>query len=194
MSRRRLKSLLLPLLFPLLLLATSAQASDLKLAELMGLLAQTRSARATFVEQKFIAVLDKPVESSGELAFTAPDVLEKRTLQPKQEAITLRGNEITLERGKRSMIVSLQDYPDAAVFVESIRATLAGDQKALESVWRVEADGTLARWTLRLTPINANAYVSRIRMQGTRNDVKQIEIEQKDGDRSVMTITRLPQP
>lgn len=182
-------------LFLLALLVTlPAGAADLKLSELMGLLAQTRSARATFVEQKFIALLDKPVESSGDLAFTAPDVLEKRTRSPKAEAITLRGNEVTLERGKRSMIVSLQDFPDAAVFVESIRATLAGDQKALESVWKVETEGSLARWTLRLTPLNTNAYVSRIRMQGQRDDVRQIEIEQKDGDRSVMTITRQAAP
>jgi len=49
----------------------------------MQLLAQSRSAHASFVETKSIAMLDKPVISSGELFYTAPDHLEKRTLNPR---------------------------------------------------------------------------------------------------------------
>ncbi|GAB4062803.1 LolA family protein [Uliginosibacterium sediminicola] len=184
---------LLSLLGSMLALNLSA-AAELQLGDLMRQLAQTRTARASFVEQKFIGMLDKPVESSGELSFTAPDQLEKRTLQPKPEAIILRGNELTLERGKRVLRASLLEFPDAAVFVESIRATLAGDQHALEAVWRVELDGSLARWTLRLTPLASNAYVNRIRIAGVRGEVRQIEIEQHDGDRSLMNITRLSAP
>ena len=35
--------------------------------QLMDLLAQNQSGRTTFIEKKYIAILDKPVESSGEL-------------------------------------------------------------------------------------------------------------------------------
>jgi hypothetical protein len=92
------------------------------------------------------------------------------------------------------MKMSLQEHPDVAVFVESIRATLAGDQRALERVWKVELDGAPARWALVLTPLNANAIVARIRINGMRGEMRQITIEQSDGDRSVMSITRSVAP
>ncbi|MDB5813083.1 MAG: putative transrane protein [Rhodocyclales bacterium] len=171
-----------------------AAAADWQLPDLMKLLAETPAGHATFVEQKFIGMLDKPVESSGELSFTAPDELEKRTLKPRPEALILKGDELTLERGKRSMKMSLQEHPDIAAFVESIRATLVGDQRALERVWKVQLDGAPARWSLVLTPLNANAIVAKIRIDGVRGEVRQIDIEQRDGDHSIMTISKVVAP
>ncbi|MDB5799997.1 MAG: putative transrane protein [Rhodocyclales bacterium] len=171
-----------------------ASAADWQLPALMKLLAETPAGRATFVEQKFIGMLDKPVESSGELSFTAPDQLEKRTLKPRPEALLLKGDELTLERGKRSMKMSLQEHPEISAFVESIRATLMGDQRALERVWKVELDGAPGRWVLALTPLNASTIVARMRIDGVRGEVRQIEIEQRDGDRSIMTISKVMAP
>ena len=71
------------------------------LQQLMDSLAQHKSGRATFVETKRIAMLDKPVESLGELVFVAPDRLEKRTLKPKPESMIVDGDALTLERGGR---------------------------------------------------------------------------------------------
>jgi hypothetical protein len=169
---------------------SSALAASWQLPDLMKLLAETPAGRATFVEQKFIGILDKPVESSGELSFTAPDQLEKRTLKPRAEALLLKGDELTLERGARSMKMSLQEHPDIAAFVESIRATLAGDQRALERVWKVSLDGAPARWALTLTPLTPG-FVATIRIDGVRGEVRQIVIEQSDGDRSIMTISKV---
>lgn len=171
--------------------STSALAAAWQLPDLMKLLAEAPPGRATFVEQKFIGMLDKPVISTGELSFTPPDQLEKRTLKPRPEAMILKGDELTLERGKRSMKMSLQEHPEIAAFVESIRATLAGDQRALERVWKVELDGAPGRWALTLTPLTPNAIVSTIRINGARAEVQQVIIEQQDGDRSVMTISRV---
>ncbi len=55
------------------------------LDELMHLLAQRRHGRVEFIEQQFLAVLHRPIESSGELRYDAPDRLEKRTLLPHAE-------------------------------------------------------------------------------------------------------------
>jgi hypothetical protein len=169
-------------------------AADWQLPDLMKLLAETPAGHATFVEQKFIGMLDKPVESSGELSFTAPDQLEKRTLKPRAEAVILKGDDLTLERGKRSMKMSLQEHPEISAFVESIRATLVGDQRALERVWKVQLDGAPGRWQLVLTPLNANGIVNKMRIDGVRGEVRQIDIEQSDGDRSIMTISKIVAP
>ena len=166
------------------------------LQQLMDSLAQNKSGQATFVETKRIAMLDKPVESSGELFFTAPDRLEKRTLKPKPESMIVNGDALTLERGSQKHQLQLQDYPELAAFIDSIRGTLAGDRKALERSYRLSLDGTADRWTLQLLPLDEKmkAVVQRIRIAGVRDQVNSIEITQADGDSSLMVIEKSTTP
>lgn len=166
------------------------------MTQLMQGLAQNKSGRASFVEKKYIAMLEQPVESSGELLYTAPDRLEKRTLKPKPESLLIEGTSLTVERGQRRMQLRLQDYPELAAFTESIRGTLAGDIAALRRVYNLELEGSEERWTLVLRPMETRMLqvVQRIRIGGSQAEVKSIEIEQTDKDRSVMTITPLIKP
>jgi len=177
-----------------LLLSTAlAAAADWNVGQLMHALAQNKSGKATFVEKKYIALLDKPVESSGELLYVAPDRLEKRTFKPKPESMVLEQGTLTVEQGRKKYSVTLQDYPEVAAFVESIRGTLAGDRKSLERVYKLDLDGSVERWQLTLLPSDAKmaGVVSKIRISGVRNDVQVIEIVQADGDRSVMNIDKV---
>ena len=164
--------------------------------QLMQTLAQNRSGHATFVEKKYIAMLDRPLESSGELLYSAPDRLEKRTLKPKPESMVLQGNTLTIERGRRQYVLTLQDYPELGAFTESIRGTLAGDQKALASIYDMALEGTEERWTLTLHPREPKmaAAVQRVVIHGSGAELHSIEIEQADKDRSVMTITPVTVP
>lgn len=164
--------------------------------QLMKGLAENKSGRANFVEKKYIALLDKPVESSGELLYTAPDRLEKRTLKPRAESLLIDSGTLTVERGKRKMVLRLQDYPELVAFTESIRGTLAGDIAALRRIYNLDLEGTEERWTLTLRPIETKMLdvVQRIRIGGSRVEVKSIEIEQTDKDRSVMLIDKLTTP
>lgn len=178
----------------LVLLSSIAYASDWKLAELMQLLAQQKGGKANFIEKKYIAVIDKPLESSGELAFTAPDRLEKRTLKPRQESIILEGDSLFIERAnKLRLTLRLQDHPEAAAFVESIRSTLSGDRNTLEQFYTLDVSGNQDKWQLVLVPKKANMLniISKIRIGGTHADVRTIEFEQADGDRSEMLITKV---
>lgn len=165
-------------------------------AQLMQGLAQNKSGRASFVEKKYIALLDRPVESSGELLYTAPDRLEKRTLKPKPESLLIESGTLTIERGKRRMVLRLQDYPELVAFTESIRGTLAGDTAALKRIYNLDLEGSEERWTLTLRPVETKMLdvVQRIRISGSRADVKSIEVEQTDKDRSVMVIEKMTTP
>lgn len=158
--------------------------------QLMQTLARQKSSKAAFVERKYIALLDKPVESSGELSYQAPDRLEKRTLKPKVEWMLLDKGTLSLERGKQKMSLQLSDYPEVSTFVESIRGTLAGDRKALERSYGLTLHGSPERWKLTLLPSEQKiaALVLRITIVGHGHLVDSIEYLQADGDRSVMTI------
>ncbi|MHB1590077.1 MAG: LolA-related protein [Sulfuricella sp.] len=180
----------------LALLPVISYAADWDIDQLMRGLAQTRSGHASFVEKKSIAMLDKPVESSGELFYSAPDHLEKRTLKPKAESMTVDGGTLIIERGRQKYRLQLQDYPELAAFIDSIRGTLAGDRKALERNYRLSLDGIAEHWTLQLLPADEKmqAVVKRIRIAGVRDAVRSIEITQADGDSSLMLVEKLATP
>src|SRR5271165_666930 len=100
-----------------------AHASADDLDDLMRLLAERQHGRVDFVEQHFLALLKRPVESSGELIYDAPDRLEKRTLEPRTESIVLAGDVLTIRRGRTNHVLDLAAYPQILPFIESIRAT-----------------------------------------------------------------------
>jgi hypothetical protein len=182
-----MRSLLLALSL-LLPFAVSAAPDDV--SQLMALLAERRDGHVRFVEQHFVALLDRPVESSGELFYTAPDKLEKRTLQPQPESMVIDKGILKIRMGRRQRTVNLQGYPELAAFIESIRATLAGDLAALRRYFRVEFNGTVARWELELVPEDARLLraIRQVRIEGAQDDLQRIEVLQADGDRSVMSI------
>ena len=160
------------------------------LDDVMRLLAMREHGRVEFVEQQFLKILDHPLESSGELRYDAPDRLEKRTLQPRRETLVLAGGTLTAERGGRTRTLDLHRYPQVLPFVESIRATLAGDRSALEKVFRVDFNGGIERWTLTLAPRDAELEraVKQVQIDGMGDQLIRVEIRQPDGDRSLMTL------
>ena len=192
LSRRLMRHTLAALALALALVPVIGHAAEWDIDQLMRGLAQIRSDHARFVEKKFIAMLDKPVESSGELFYTAPDRLEKRTIKPKPETIILDHGTLVIERGRRKHGLQLQDYPELGAFIDSIRGTLAGDRNALERNFRLSLDGTVERWTLELLPVDGKmqAAVARIRIAGARDAVRSIEITQTDGDSSLTLIEK----
>jgi len=168
----------------------SAHAGEWDVGQLMQSLAQQRGGRVSFIEKKYLAILDRPVESTGELVYLPPARLEKRTLTPQVESLVLDRNVLVIERGKQRHTLQLQQYPEITAIVDSIRDTLAGDLKALERQYRIVLDGSPEQWRLTLLPSDTRiaAIVLRIQMSGVRNELRQIEMLQTDGDRSVMIL------
>jgi Outer membrane lipoprotein carrier protein LolA-like len=160
------------------------------LDEVMHLLAMRQHGRVEFIEQQFLAVLDHPLESSGELSYDAPDRLEKRTLKPRLETLLLSGGVLTIERAHSRRVMDINTYPQIQPFVESIRATLAGDRGALERLFHLDFAGSAARWTLTLVPLDGKVKrsVAQVRIDGIRDQLLKVEIRQPDGDRSLMTL------
>jgi hypothetical protein len=174
--------------------ALGQQAPSNDLGELMRQLAGRRHGEVSFVEQHFLKLLKHPAESYGELTYDAPDRLEKRTIEPKAETLTLAGDVLTVVRGGRTRTLDLKAYPTLVPFIESIRATLAGDLPSLERLFTVDFAGTMAHWRLTLAPRDAQVAkaVSRVTIEGTNDMLTTLEIVETDGDRSLMTLRTHP--
>jgi len=179
-------------------LALPAHAADTgsawTLDRLMSTLAQHKSGRATFTETKTLSIAAQPLESSGELVFVAPDHLEKHTLSPKPEHLVVDGDMLTVERNNRKFTLALARYPELGAFIDSIRATLAGNRYALEQVYKVALAGHGDDWTLTLTPLDSRMLkvISTITLDGTRDVLRSVAIRQADGDHSTMHLQPVP--
>ena len=156
-------------------------------------LSQVKSARGKFVERKYLAMLNAPLESSGTLVYLAPGRLEKHMLSPRQESLILDGETLIIEnKDKGQRRLALQEHPVVWAFVESIRSTLTGDLATLERFYEVSLAGDAGAWRLRLKPREARMRqaASEITLGGSGTWVNLIEIVEAGGDRSVTVITR----
>ena len=174
------------------LASSAAESPDETTAfdQLLKLLAERRHDHVNFTEVQQLAILDRPLHSAGELLYDAPDRLEKRTLEPRRENLVLEHGVLSIERDHHHRSVSLRDFPQVVPFVESLRATLAGDREALARYFTVQFSGTLERWTLELTPtdIALKRSVQHILITGETDRVRTVQIRQNDGDTSTLTI------
>jgi hypothetical protein len=173
-----------------------AATPDHQLDAVLAQLAMRQHGHVEFIEQHFLAVLDHPIESSGDMRYDAPDRLEKRTLSPHRETLLLAGGILTVDKGKTHRVVDLHAYPQVQPFVESIRATLAGDRAALERLFTLEFVGSLPKWSLTLLPKDPKVKrtVAQVRIDGAQDQLSKVEIRQPDGDRSVLTLRPSPAP
>ena len=85
------------------------------------------SARPASPSASFPRCLKAPVESSGTLIFRAPDLLEKRTVEPQRESVRIEGNVVTYEGAPlggnvQKRTFALSDAPLLAALIESLRA------------------------------------------------------------------------
>ena len=165
-------------------------AAPLSLDALMDMLRREKPATVRFNETREMALLDRPLESSGELTFTPPDRLEKRTTSPGSERLVVEGDSLVMERAGRRQVASLRQWPQVAAMLEGIRATLAGDGSRLEQVYKVTLDGDAGAWRLVLVPRDAEVakVVARVTLGGVQGSVRRVEIDQADGDRSLLQI------
>ena len=122
--------------------AGGAWAAEWGVTDLMASLAEVRSDKARFVEKGFVNLLKEPVESSGTLSYERPDKVEKRTEKPRSESLRVEGDKLTLTQADGTVrSVSLSSMPEVEAYVESIRATLAGDLPALRHFYNVALEG-----------------------------------------------------
>ena len=99
------------------------------LPELMASMHGVRTASARFVEQKFVQLLARPLQSSGTLIFNAPDRLQKETLAPMASRLTVNGDRLTVvQPDGKTREMSLSEFPRSVrwsrAFVPRSPATL----------------------------------------------------------------------
>jgi outer membrane lipoprotein-sorting protein len=194
MSLRRVAMLplILAVAFTLRVPAAGAQgAAPFDLAHLMARFATVKSASAQFVERRYLHFLKAPLIAKGVLIFTAPNRLEKKTLEPAAENMVIDGDTLTVQREGQTQTLSLSAYPQIGAFIEGIRATLTGDAASLQRIYQTDLQGNANGWLLQLQPRDPamQAVVRSISISGSGNVIDRIQTIEHDGDRTDLRIT-----
>lgn len=170
----------------------AALAEPWGLPQLLDSMAQVPAQQVRFTEKKTLALLKAPLESSGTLAYRRPSFIEKHVLSPQDETLTVEGDNLTWKNNttQQKRGVRLQNNLLVWAFVESMRATLAGDMKTLQRFYETRLEGTQARWVLYLTPADEamRRSVQLMRIEGAGNRMMMVDVLEAGGDRSVMVI------
>jgi hypothetical protein len=156
-------------------------------------LAASPAARLRFVERKFLSSLESPLDSSGELAFFPPSKLQRHTLKPQNELLTIEADKLTIERGNKKQSIAIAQVPQVSALAGTLLAAIKGDRKGLTDKFTAHTSGTIDAWTIVLKPISAQAvgWLKEIRLSGQKGRMEVFELDLADGDRSVMRLLPL---
>ena len=184
------------ILVNLLLTATPLSAAEAPqkwdLPALMQTLSQAPQGETRFTERKTMSLLKEPLTLTGTLSYRRPSWLEKHVLTPFDERYTVDGDTLTIDNPSQQVhkSLSLSGYPALWAFVESIRAPMAGNVEVLRRFYRISQGGSQRNWLLALVPIEPEMakLVRLIRLKGSGNRITRVEIDEANGDSSVMLI------
>jgi outer membrane lipoprotein-sorting protein len=170
--------------------ARAEQVSEV--SQLMAAFSRMPGLEARFVEEKKLGLLAKPLSSSGRLYFARPGLLLRRVEQPQASEVIITPQELKLKDASGEQRIDLSSRPDVRPFVESLTWLLAGDEKALAGVYKLEFTPPQAAgpWQLTLTPkAEPLAHlIAYIRIVGQGLAVSEIQVREKGGDETVTRI------
>lgn len=167
---------------------------------LMEKLSKVEYAKLDFVETKQSIFLLIDTTLKGIMEYRAPSYIEKNTLSPYQERVTIDGDSMVIEKtpiaGKQQDVVivqriSVESHPVLNAAVESIRAMLAGNYETLSETYTLNLNGDKEHWELVLTPKTKEIlrYIQSINLTGEDIKVKNIVTIQADGDESTLELS-----
>ena len=176
------------------LLAVSARAEPgtIELDELLRRMAATRGVVAEFREVKTLALLDEPLEARGTLYFQPPDRFVRVTHEPAATRLVLVGSRMRFEDATGVNDVDLAENPVARQFADNLMALWRGDRARLEKLYRLDFRADGSRWELGLAPRGAplERFIERIRLAGDGATMREMELVESDGDRTLTHFER----
>lgn len=162
----------------------SAWAQAIDSAAILRGLARPLPAATPFVEVRESPMLKAPLRLSGEYRRPDAGTLVREVRAPYAETTTIRdGHAVLAREGKPERRFALSRAPELAALQTSFGALLSGDAQALRAHYTVDAQGTAARWALRLVP-RERALAERVQdivLHGQQGELRCIETRPAKG-------------
>jgi hypothetical protein len=183
-------------LFGLLLIGAGSLYADTGLQEVMAGFSTISKSESRYTEEKHYEMLDVPIVQQGLLEYQAPEMLAWSRGKDSQSRYEIREDQmIDIRNGKVVRSMALDGLPAVRAFVESFRATLAGDEARLRQYYALEFSGGADHWQLKLSPRDQDMkrFIDHIQLEGEQNQLRVVEIHEADGDWSHMELEPIRQ-
>lgn len=171
----------------------SKLSDELTLAQLTTSLSLNPIHQVHFEESYVSHLLTSPVKKLGWLSYAAPSRFEKHITKPVQESFIVDQETVLYENTTQGITqsLSLQDFPPLQVLIDGLRSIFSGDLNTLRRLYRTELSGTNQQWVLTLVPLKEDIResVKLIRLSGSGEQIKEIEIREANGDYSTLLLT-----
>ena len=145
----------------------------------------------TFSEEKQVALLARPLRSSGTLLFDRERGVFRATVKPRPSQVLLTPTALRITKGGKTEEIALDKSKDLRAFVLVFPALLRGDRAQLERSFELRLFGRGQDWwALRLSPRakSLRSLVSRVVVVGHEHQLVSLEVTEASGD---VTRTRL---
>lgn len=183
-------------------LSTMVHADDKPLRDhvLATLAAQTHK-HFYFVQEKKLAMLDKPLVTEGELLLDENPHNKSHTItwdiqKPYALRYVLTRDTIREIDAQGERTLQVGQNPIAAALTQAMTATFSGQWKDTGALANITATGTPTDWQLQVTPLAAELQplIKTISVAGHEGIIASVVIAESNGDSTVIHLKNPPAP
>jgi hypothetical protein len=154
-----------------------------------------------FVQEKKLAMLDKPLVTEGELLLSDNQQDKNHTVtwdiqKPYALRYVLTRDTIREIDAQGERTLQVGQNPIAAALTQAMTATFSGQWKDTDTLASIAATGTAADWQLQVTPLSAELQplIKTIAVAGSEGIISTVVISESNGDSTTIHLKTLPSP
>ncbi|MCC6641530.1 MAG: outer membrane lipoprotein carrier protein LolA [Deltaproteobacteria bacterium] len=164
-----------------------AAATTASVEDVMRLLADSGSVRASFHERKYVHLLTDPIETRGKLFFQPPDRMARHVETPAPVWMAIRDEEVALRDGRGEQRFDLGQSDVGRSLVDGLAVVLRGDLALLTARYEIAFEAGDAGWQIVLTPRSRalRVLIASMIIDGVGSEIRRIEVREEGGDSTV---------
>lgn len=169
----------------------AASADDTALRDhVLSQLAKQKNRHFYFVQEKKLAVLDKPLITEGELLLDEQQTVTWDIQKPFALRYVLTPNSIREIDAQGERTLQTGQNPLAAALTQAMTATFSGEWRDDNTLAAVTATGDTQQWQLHITPRSAElkTLIQAMTVDGTQQEITIVTILESNGDRAVIRL------
>jgi hypothetical protein len=157
---------------------------------------------ARFREERHLALLKRPLVSSGVVYFAPPGRLVRHVAEPLASTFLVQGSEIAFGSADERRSLDLAASPVLRSLVDAVRLVLAGDLGGLREAFRIEfetdsrgapSEAPARAWRILLEPLHSPVRdrIASISLAGRGRTPSELRVVERGGEETVTVFSEV---
>lgn len=167
----------------------AARADDAVLRNtILTTLAKQKNRHFHFVQEKKLAMLDKPLITEGELLLDDTQTVTWDIQKPFALRYVLTPNSIREIDAQGERSIPTGQNPLAAALTQAMTTTFSGQWHDDSTLAAVTASGNTQQWQLQIAPLSTElkTLIQAMTVDGTQQEITTVTILESNGDRALI--------